>query len=514
MPEVIRINPAMSVTAVKNLRVCAYCRVSSNSADQQNSYSVQINYYTRYIQSRNDWDFVEIFADEGITGTSTDKRTEFQRMIQLCEHHQIDLIITKSISRFARNVPDCLEHARRLKRMGIGIIFEKESINTLRMSDELMLSTFSAIAQEESVAISQRLRHMNHERMKRGEYVAGTCPFGYRLEGKKLTVFEPEAEYVRQIFDAYLNGRSVGEIARDLREQQVAKRTGDTRWHYYTVYYILTNEKYMGDTLFQKTFKTDTLPFKKRKNNGELDQYYATGSHDPIIGRDAFQTTQKLLKERGEYFGRANKQGNYPLTRKIRCTECGAFFVRKVCKDSVIWSCLNHIRNKNLCPAKRYSEQAIYDSFIRMFNKLYLHDRQILRFALEQFEYTVTFKKKNDSQAIEYNRQLSELLEKKHMLEQLRRKGYLADAVYLNQTKEIDSTIQKLKEERLRLFDTGLETAYSEIKDLAETVESRTGPLTEFDEDLFQDIVQKIDISPSGEITFTLAGGLKFTERL
>jgi thiamine kinase-like enzyme len=149
-----------------------------------------------------------------------------------------------------------------------------------------------------------------------------------------------------------------------------------------------------------------------------------------------------------------------------------------------------------------------------MFNKLYLHDRQILRFALEQFEYTVTFKKKNDSQAIEYNRQLSELLEKKHMLEQLRRKGYLADAVYLNQTKEIDSTIQKLKEERLRLFDTGLETAYSEIKDLAETVESRTGPLTEFDEDLFQDIVQKIDISPSGEITFTLAGGLKFTERL
>ena len=224
MATVTRIDPQALKNTSKRLRTCAYCRVSSNSADQLNSYATQVRYYTKAIREKPEWEFVDVFADEGITGTRADKRIEFQRMMKLCEHGKIDFIITKSISRFARNVPECLEFARKLKRQGIGIFFEKESINTLRMSDELMLSTFSAIAQEESIAISQRLRHANLERMKRGEYIAGTCPFGYRLVDKQLTIYEPEAEIVREIFNSYLSGASINELARDMTAKQVQKR--------------------------------------------------------------------------------------------------------------------------------------------------------------------------------------------------------------------------------------------------------------------------------------------------
>ena len=208
----------------KKLRACAYCRVSSNSADQLNSYATQVRHYTKAIQAHADWESVDIFADEGITGTSADKRTEFQRMIQMCQHKRIDLIITKSVSRFARNVPECLEYARTLRRQGIGIIFEENGINTLRMSDELMLSTFSAIAQEESVATSQRVKHMNRERMKRGEYLAGTTPYGYRNENRQLVIHEYEAEIVRWMFRSYLSGWSLTEIAQDLTKRGVPRQ--------------------------------------------------------------------------------------------------------------------------------------------------------------------------------------------------------------------------------------------------------------------------------------------------
>ncbi len=188
----------------KKIKTCAYCRVSTNSADQLNSYATQVKYYTKAIQSHDEWEFVEIFADEGITGTRADKRDEFQRMMDMCHRNKIELILTKSVSRFARNVPECLRYARDLRRKGIGIIFEENAINTLRMTDEMMLSVFSAIAQEESIATSQRIRHMNRERMKRGEYVAATAPYGFRTVDKQLVIDEEEAKLVRWIYNAYL----------------------------------------------------------------------------------------------------------------------------------------------------------------------------------------------------------------------------------------------------------------------------------------------------------------------
>ena len=190
---------------IPKLRVAAYCRVSSNSADQRNSFATQERVYTKYIAEKQEWELVDIFADEGLSGMKADNRPEFQRMIRMCELHQIDLILTKSVSRFARNVKEALNYTRKLKLLGIGVQFEEDGINTLAMADEMLLNTFAAIAQEESESISQNERLSIVKRMERGEYIATNVPYGYRLIDKKLVVYEPEAKIVRWIFDAYLD---------------------------------------------------------------------------------------------------------------------------------------------------------------------------------------------------------------------------------------------------------------------------------------------------------------------
>ena len=498
----------------KKLKTCAYCRVSTNSADQLNSYSAQVKHYTKAIQSRTDWDFVDIFADEGITGTRADKRTEFQKMIRLCQHKRIDLIITKSVSRFARNVPECLEYARALRRQGIGIIFEENGINTLRMSDELMLSTFSAIAQEESLATSQRVKHMNRERMKRGEYLAGTTPYGYRNDNRQLVIQEYEAEIVRWMFRSYLAGWSLTEIAQDLTMRKVPRQNGHTKWYAFTVQYILSNEKYMGDTLLQKSYKTDVIPFTKKKNNGELDQYYVSESHEPIVSRETYLATAALMAEKSEYYGRQHPITPYPLTKKIRCSRCGAFYKRRTGKGYTVWSCSNHILNKENCDSKRYSETQIYGAFIRMFNKLYYNRRPLLRNTLYQLDFVMTYKKKNNQQAVELNQSTVQLLEKKHMLEQLRSKGYLPENMFLSQCRDIDKQLRELRQEKEILFDTQLEATYAEIKRLTSIVEDYGQEMTSFDEDIFDAIIKSITITPDGIIEFTLMGDLHFSERL
>ncbi len=514
MATVTRIDPISVLGAGKKLRTCAYCRVSTNSTDQLHSYAAQVRYYTKAIQAKDEWEFVDIFADEGITGTRADKRTEFQRMIKMCYMKRIDLILTKSISRFARNVPECLEYARTLRRMGIGIIFEENGINTLRMGDELMMTTFSAIAQEESVATSQRLKHMNRERMKRGEYTVGTGPYGYRYENKKLVTCEGEAEVVRWIFDAYLSGWSLEEIAQDLERRRVPRRNPEHKWRAFTVQYILSNEKYIGDTLYQKTFKTDTVPFTQQKNCGELEQYYVSDSHEPIISRETYQAAALLLAQRAEYYGRERSSTPYPLTRKIRCSRCGAFFIRKVCKDTVVWSCRNHIKSKDLCDSKRYSETQIYGAFMRMFNKLYYNSKQILQGTLYQLEYVMNFRRRNDAKSVEINQQIITLTEKKHMLEQLRTKGYMPDALFHTQAKALDRELEALRRDKEIINDTLLENTYSELKKLTSIIEGHGQEMTTFEEDIFDAIVRETSITPDGEIQFTLLGDVSFTERL
>lgn len=259
-------------------RVAAYCRVSSNTADQHNSYARQIRVYTDMIKRNPNWEMVEIFADEGISGLSADKRPEFLRMVRMCELHKIDRIITKSVSRFARNVKEALEYVRKLKILGVGVQFEKEGIYTLSMGDEMLLNTFAAIAEEESVEISIRLRNANKKRMADGDFVDGNAPYGFRLRNRKLVAHEPEAGVVRKVFSNYISGCSAREIAQMLNAEGTPSR-GKTKWTACAIRYMLKNEKYKGDFLCQKTYHTDVLPFKQKRNRGEEEQYYIEGSH-------------------------------------------------------------------------------------------------------------------------------------------------------------------------------------------------------------------------------------------
>ena len=299
-------------------RVAAYCRVSSNSADQLNSYANQIRVYTKLLNSKQEWQMVEIFADEGLSGTKADNRDEFQRMIHMCELHQIDLIITKSVARFARNVKESLGYVRKLKLLGVGVQFEKEGINTLAMGDEMLLNTFTAIAQEESQAISQNQRLSIVKRMELGEYVDSNAPYGYRLENKVLAIHEPEAKIVRWIYHIYLQGWSTSEIARHMTEQGIPTKSGKETWTSAKIKYILTNERYIGDCNYQKTYRDTTVPFRQFKNRGQEDMYYAKGTHTPLLDREIFNKVQALLEKRQKQFNQTESLNVYPCYETIR----------------------------------------------------------------------------------------------------------------------------------------------------------------------------------------------------
>lgn len=287
MSEVRLITP-ITRQSTKKMQVAAYCRVSSNSADQLNSYAAQIRAYKKLIGERDDWELVDIFADEGLTGMKSETRDEFQRMIRMCELKQIDLIITKSISRFARNTKDALAYVRKLKLLGVGVQFEKEGISTLSMGDEMLLNTFSALAQEESQSISMNQRLSIVKRMELGEYVDSNAPYGYRLVDKMLAVYEPEAVIVRNIFTLYLQGFSTSEIARELNKLNIPTKSGKETWRPSRVAYILRNEKYIGDSFYQKTYRETTVPFNQHTNRGQEDRFYAKGTHPGIVDKNVW----------------------------------------------------------------------------------------------------------------------------------------------------------------------------------------------------------------------------------
>ena len=259
--SVIVIEAAQS-PEVQKLRVAAYCRVSSDSSDQLNSFVAQLNRYTALISSKENWALVDLYADEGISGTSAEKRPDFQRLISDCRRGLVDKVLVKSISRFARNTKDCLETIRELKSIGVGVYFEEQNIDTSNMSGELLTAVFAAIAQKESESLSAKMRWSYQYRMKSGTFLPSSVPFGYVLQDGKIAVDEERASFVRRIFNDYLVGRSMEEIAGWLNEENVPVRIGwaNRKWDRNAISYILSNERYIGNSLWQKTYATDNLP--------------------------------------------------------------------------------------------------------------------------------------------------------------------------------------------------------------------------------------------------------------
>ncbi len=327
------------------MKVAAYCRVSTDKEDQANSFENQQRYFREYINHQPDWELYEIYADEGITGTNTKKRAAFNRMIDDARQHRFDLIVTKEISRFARNTLDSLAYTRELKRMGIGVFFLNDSINTLNEDSEMLLTIKSTLAQEESRSTSTRVKWGQTRRMEQG-VVFGRSLLGYDVQNGKITVNQQGAEIVRMIFHKYVYERKgTTVIARELQEAGCKTLTGSTNWRNTVILKILRNEKYCGDLKQKKTITPDYLTHQKKYNRGEEKFIFLRDHHEPIIEREVWNEAQREISRRnidGKYStGHGNR---YPLSGKIKCGKCGQSFVSRTRrrKDGIryrTWRC-------------------------------------------------------------------------------------------------------------------------------------------------------------------------------
>ncbi|MBR1535161.1 MAG: recombinase family protein [Ruminococcus sp.] len=362
--------------ASQKLRVAAYARVSTEQEEQQSSYEAQVNYYTAYIQNNPDWEFVGVFADEGITGTNTKKRDGFNLMIEKALNGKIDLILTKSISRFARNTVDTLQIVRQLKTAGVEVRFEKENLHTFDPKCEMMLTILASLAQEESRSISENVRWGKKRSMEEGKVSLAYSHFlGYRKgEDGRPEIVEEEAIIVRKIYELFLDGLTPKHIAAYLTEHSIPTPSGKKVWYLSTVKSILSNEKYKGNALLQKTYTTDYLTKKVKKNNGEMKQYLVENSHDAIIEPEIFDTVQEKLKE---YEQQTNRVQHYsPFASKIICGDCGSFYGRKVKynrgnkNQRIVWYCNQKYNHDKKCLTPTIREAQIKAVFEMVLSKL------------------------------------------------------------------------------------------------------------------------------------------------
>lgn len=365
--------------------MAAYCRVSTDQLEQLSSYEAQVNYYTNYINGHPDYECAGIYADEGISGTNTKKREQFNKMIHDCKAGKIDAIITKSISRFARNTLDCLNYVRMLKELGIGVIFEKENINTLDAKGEVLLTILSSLAQDESRSISENSTWGLRRKFEQGKVIVNHKKFlGYDKDAEgNLIIDEKQAKIVRRIYTDYLDGKGSNRIARELEEEGIKGWNGKAKWYESTIRGILTNEKYKGDALLQKTYTVDFLTKKKAKNNGEVPQYYVEESHPAIIDKEMWEAVQ-LEMERRQVF--AETYGVFkldyatldnPFSGRVICGNCGNIFGRKTWKVSneksrKVWICSNRykIKGEKGCQSKHIDDRVLYQTFISTFNTI------------------------------------------------------------------------------------------------------------------------------------------------
>lgn len=378
-----RIDRTNGVVISSRLRVAAYCRVSTGDEEQLNSYESQKKYYKEKITSNSEWYFVGIYADEAISGTQDYKRNDFMRMIQDGMENKYDMIITKSISRFARNTVDTLRYVRILKEKNIAVLFEEENINTLDMSGELLLTILSSVAQQESENISTHVKLGLKMKKERGELVGFNNCLGYHYDVKtnSMIIKEDEADIVRLIFDLYLKGYGTNGIAKKLTEMKFKPTRGGEKWSENSILRIIKNEKYKGDVLQGKTFTIDPISHKRVRNYGEEDQYYIKNHHEPIIDRETFDRVQEIIKERrgarvvGRRYGNIGRK--YTFSSRLRCAYCGEVLGRRSLyvnrrQTKPAWMCITSCKKgKNHCPdSKIIREEVIENVFVDAYNLL------------------------------------------------------------------------------------------------------------------------------------------------
>lgn len=495
IPARARVGNNAKTKGEAKLRVAAYCRVSTDSDEQASSYDVQIEHYTSYIQNNPDWELAGIFADDGITGTNTKKREEFNRMIVECMKDKIDMIITKSISRFARNTLDCLKHIRQLKDKNIAVFFEKENINTMDSKGEVMLTIMASLAQQESQSLSQNVKLGIQYRYQQGVIQINHNRFlGYtKDENKRLVIVPEEAEVIKRIYYGYLEGASLLQIARGLEADRILTAANKEKWRPETLKKILQNEKYIGDALLQKTYTVDFLSKKRVVNNGIVPQYYVENSHEPIIPREIFMLVQEEMVRRANlYTGERGKKrvysSRYALSSIVYCGECKEIYRRVHWNNrgykSIVWRCVSRLEEKGAdCSFPTVNEETLHKAVMKAINEV-LCSKSTFLLTLQNNIATV-LNEEDDKDTDDIDKKLDELQK-----ELLRLANSKAD--YTNVVDEIYS-LRESKQNTLAL-KVERQGKRQRIKEMTEFLNEQSVEVQEYDEQLVRRLIEKVTV--------------------
>ena len=494
------------------MRVAAYCRVSTDSEEQLNSYEAQQSYYTQKIQDSPDWEMAGIYADEGITGTSLKKRTEFKKMITACKRGHIDLIITKSLSRFARNTVDCLETVRLLKANGIGVYFEKENINTLTESSEFLITLFSGFAQAESESLSKNVAWGKAKSAEAGKVTFQYKKMlGYRkgADGQPEIVPE-EAEVIKRIYHRYLDGCTLGQIKRELDEDNVPTAQGVEFWSPAIIHNILTNEKYIGDALLQKTYVTDCISKKVKKNQGERAMYYVENNHPAIISREVFDqvrtemtrrsSKRKVLQKSGKTeLGKYS--GKYALTELLVCGECGSPYKRVTWarngKKRIVWRCVSRLEfgTKYCHNSPTLDESKLHSAILAAMNEFAAIRQEVCPDVLAMAEEAKQALSQAGAKLLELKKHLEAVSrEQSDLLDRLLEN--MGDAELNAKMKALTDEKESLKAQILdaRQMEVSLEEQATRHQQMWDSIMECSAGYTEFADEFVRQIIQKITV--------------------
>ena len=513
----------MPITPQAHRKVAGYARVSTDQDEQSTSYEAQLDYYTKFIRSHSDWDFVGLYADEGISGLNTKRRDGFNQMIADALAGKISLIVTKSVSRFARNTVDSLTTIRTLKAHGIEVFFEKENIWTFDSKGELLITLMSSLAQEESRSISENVTWGQRKRMQDGKVSFAYSRFlGYRKGADGLPEVVPEeAEVVRRIYREFIAGMTVDRIAKTLTREGIPTPAGREKWQKKTVESILLNEKYKGEALLQKVFTVDFLTKKVKKNEGEVPQYYVKGSHPGIIDPAEWQLVQDEMKRRKEKAG--YHHGLSPFAGKIFCGECGSVFGPKVWHSNdpyrkVIWRCNEKYGRKGKngeaggspCSTPHLTEEEIKEAFCRALGEL-LEDRErlaedvrLLRAELGDTEALESKAAGLTSELKSINTQIAGLIQQNAATAQDQEAYTLKyselSGRYEKKQKKLDSILREIESRATKA--RALDAFERELRDRL---------TVEFSASRWNAMVERVDVLPEGRMVFRFVCGRKIT---
>ena len=530
---VIPAKPELSQTepVKRQLRVAAYCRVSTEEEEQASSYEAQCQYYTDKIMSNQEWTMAGIFADEGISGTSTKKRTEFLRMIRQCKQKKIDLILTKSIQRFARNTLDCIHYTRILRNLGIAVMFEKENINSLPPDSEFLITMYGAMAQSESESISKNVTWGKQRAMERGQaFIPYSSLYAFEKgEDGKTKIIPEQAAIVRELYDRFLAGASYRMLQSWLEENHIPTVKGASIWSCTSIKGILTNEKYYGDVLMQKTFRQDVISKKMVKNTGQRTQYLIQGHHEGIVTKEKFDAVQAEIARRNArrspakqaVTGRGCYTSKYALSDRLVCGECGTLYRRCIwtSKDRKypVWRCISRLNysTKYCHNSPSVKEETLHAAILEAINSA-MSNKQVL---IEHIKDAMSL------ELLPVQGQQMSLADIERRLEQLDQEfqKLLAEVIDCEDKDACNArfaailqeqTALKRQKEEILQSCADAEKTCSRMKQAEQVLEEASPAITEWNEITIRQLVERVTVVSADEICVSLKDGAEIHQRV